>query len=99
MKVTPLDLIRYPSLRGITLGTILLCFAGAALNFGSVSLLDKMGFNVFVNNAGIGIVEMTSLIPVLLLINDLPRKSTLQVSLGSGAVLCLIMIFVEHDPN
>ena len=54
--MSPLDLIKYKSIRKISIFVFLITFIAYALMYGPIMLIDKFDFNVYIN----GLVVSTS---------------------------------------
>ena len=57
--MSPLDLIKYKSIRKISIFVFLITFIAYALMYGPIMLIDKFDFNVYINGL---VVTLSSLL-------------------------------------
>lgn len=66
--ITPLDLLRFPSLRAITICCSIISFMTYAMYYGPSLIIDSIGFNIYISNIMVNLSELVTFIPSYLLI-------------------------------
>lgn len=93
--MTPLDLLKYSSLRPITICSCTICFILYAMYYGPVLIIDEIGFDIYVSSFIVQLSELVIFVPAYFYIERIPRK-LMGISMFSVAILTAgILVFVE----
>lgn len=99
IKISPLDLVRFKSLRSTTICCCLLGFVIFSMYYGPSLIIDSVGFNTFVTSFALQLSEMLMYIPGYYLIDKLKRQKTGAIAFLCTMVCSFVLIFIEKPEN
>lgn len=91
--ITPLDLLRFPSLRIPTICLSLISIATYAMYYGPALTISEIGFDIYISNIIISVADLLTYPPAYFWIAKLPRKLAGVVLFASAFVISGILIF------
>ena len=88
---SPIDLIRYSSLRNITLVITFITFCKTYLILGPYAVIDKIGVTMEVNQIAFGAAEVITGLVAFFYVNTVPRVLLVRICV-IGNIVCFILI-------
>lgn len=69
--ITPVDLLRFPSLRVISICCSIISFMTYAMYYGPTLIIGDIGFNIYVSSFMIQLSELVTFLPLYIVIERL----------------------------
>lgn len=95
MRITPLSLFTFPSIRKITFTTSAALFALSTVYFGQIVTITKMGFDPGTGIILLSVSEIVALATQLFIVNITPRKKIIFFLFCLIGVLVLVSGFIS----
>lgn len=93
-KFTPLDLFRYPSLRGMTLILIAVDLVYTLQYFTPTLMLNQFNFNIYISGLSLGSANLLAGIGAYLAISRFNRRQTGCISFTIIMLCSIILVFI-----
>ncbi len=93
-KFTLLDIFRYPSLRWMTVGLILVQISISFLYFAPNLMLDQFQLSIFIYGVAYGLASLVATVIMYFAINKFLRKAVAVVAFAVTLLCSFILIFV-----
>ena len=94
INISPLDLIKFKSLRSTTICCCLLGFVILSMYYGPSLIIDSVGFNTFVTSFALQLSEMIMYIPAYYLIDKVKRQKTGIIAFSCTMLCSFALIFI-----
>ncbi len=98
-NVSPLDLLRFTSLRITTIVSCLLSYIVISMYYGPTLIIDSIGFNTYVSSFAIQLSEIVGFIPSYFYIDKVKRKSTGFILFLITVTSALIISMIKKPEN
>ena len=95
ITVSPVDLLKYKSLRTISFAVAAIVFSKRYVKFGPLILIDNLGVNIFVNQIVMALAECIGTPLSLNYVQKLPRKMVGYVSFSVSIAFFAIVYLVQ----
>lgn len=93
---TYIDLVRYPSLRWITIWAFVLFFCSSFLYFAPLIIVDEFGFDFYVNGVILNVSELVTLVISYFFITSLKRKMVNIITFTVALFSSFWLIFLNN---
>lgn len=94
-----MDLFRYPSLRVITIVSMVFCFCCNILYYIPQMLIDQIGFDFYLNGIVINCSDLTTYLFTFILITQVKRRPLMILSSLVSLITSFLLIFVKKCPE
>lgn len=91
------DLVKYPSLRYITIWTTLLWICTSFLYFAPLIIIDEFGFDFYINGLIINVTELVTFIYTYFYITSMKRKVFNIAAFAIAFVTSTALIFINKE--
>jgi hypothetical protein len=92
--ITPIDLIRFPSLRIATICLAIANFTTYAMYYGPVLIVDSIGFDIYTSNVMINLADLASYLPSYFFIEKQPRRFMGVMLFGVATIMAGLLVFI-----
>ena len=99
VQSSPLDLIRYKSLRALTLAFLGICISTSILYYGPTLIIDQFGFDIYTSQTVLNIADLFCYYPLMVMIDKVRRRRSSGILFTIATFMSVILSFITKPDN
>lgn len=99
VKSSPLDLIRYKSLRTLTIALLGICISTSILYYGPTLIIDQFGFDIYTSQTVLNIADLFCYYPLMVMVDKVKRRRTISLLFSIATFMSIILSFITKPDN